>query len=80
MNQISNEVLAIQIKNVENNVGNDLKVIRDIIEKFELKFDTHVKEDGKRLTDLEKYKFMFLGAIILMNAVFLPLLIWKITK
>ncbi len=80
MEHVSNEALAVQLKYVEKNVGDDLRKIRDIIEKFEEKFDIHVTNDGKRLTDLEKYKFMFLGAIILMNAVFLPLLIWKLTK
>lgn len=80
MEHVSNEGLAIKLENVENNVVKDLRMVRDIIEKFEKKFDDHVESDGKRLTDLEKYKFMFLGAIILMNAVFLPLLIWKITK
>lgn len=80
MEHVSNEGLAIKLENVENNVVKDLRMVRDIIEKFEKKFDDHVKSDGKRLTDLEKYKFMFLGAIILMNALFIPLLIWKLTK
>jgi hypothetical protein len=71
---VSNEVLGEKISNLDNNIG----IIRNIISRFEEKFDSHVESDGDRLSDIEKWRSMVTGALVIMNIIFVPIFIWII--
>lgn len=78
----SNEILAVlgeQMNNFKVNVAQEFSEIKETIEKFEKKFDAHAETDGRRIGDIERWKYIFTGALLIMNAVFLPLFIWLVT-
>lgn len=78
----TNEVLAVlteQLNNFKINVASEFSDIKETIEKFERKFDDHAETDGKRIGEIERWKYIFTGALLITNAVFLPLFIWLVT-